>query len=64
MRGVDRLLLISSYIAVAAKTWRFHSWIETELYFSNNSLNDDFLSLHIVLRHEAGLSMDKLMDSN
>ena len=63
MRGVDRLLLVL-YISVAAKTWRFHSWIETELSFSNNSLNDDFLSLYIVLRHEASLSVDKLMDSN
>ena len=46
MRGVDRPSLI-----LVAKTWRFRSWIETEPSFSNKSLNDDYLSLYIVLRH-------------
>ena len=39
MMGVDRPLLIL-FISVA-KTWRYHSWIETEPSFSNS----DFLSL-------------------
>ena len=49
MRGVDRPLLIL-YISVA-KTWRFRSWIETEPPFCYKSLNDDCLSLYVVLRH-------------
>ena len=49
MRGVNRPLLIL-YISVA-KTWRFRLWIKTEPSFSNNSLNDDCLSLYIVPRH-------------
>ena len=48
-RGIDRPLLIL-YISVA-KTRRFHSWIKTKPSFSNHSLNNDCLSLHIVLRY-------------
>ena len=55
MRGADRPLLIL-YTSMA-KTWRFRLLSETEPSFSNNSLNDDCLSLYIVLRHlqEGGL---------
>ena len=48
-RGIDRPLLIL-YISVA-KTQGFHSWIKTKPSFSNHSLNNDCLSLHIVLRY-------------
>ena len=49
MKDVHRPLLIL-YIS-AAKTWRFRSWFKTEPTFSNNSLNDDRLSMYIVLGH-------------
>ena len=52
MRGLDRPLLIL-YVSIA-KAWRFRSRIETELSFSDNSLNINSLndSLYIGTFHE------------